>query len=89
MRKNIKIERSEEGYFASIDGKSITDAVPKSSLNEAIDAYLGADKNKNGATTVKEIKARLDELGVDYPSSETKTELAKRLTEAELNGARG
>jgi hypothetical protein len=84
MRDNIKIERSKSGYFATIDGKAITEPLPKSKIHEAIEVYLEADKNQDGATTVKEIKARLEELGVEYPAKAKKSELAKLLTEAEL-----
>ena len=36
----INIEKSEKGYFASVDGKKVTPEVPKCEIHKEIDKFL-------------------------------------------------
>jgi len=94
MSINIKIERCGDKYVGKLDGKAVTKEGDKTEVragiqiyieschsNKGLDSYLEADTDKNGLTTVKELKVKLDKMKIDYGKKAKKQELVKLLGE--------
>lgn len=86
---------SELGDWYSVDGEDgttyilhagVSTAVPRE-VADALENTKGHkfEVGKEAEATVAELKADLDERGIDYPSSATKAELLQISTDAETN----